>query len=528
MPHRLIALGLVVASTTLVPKVESAFTTETRPGASRIAAAAQFAPRNITPPAIAGTAREGETLTATAGTWARATTTPRIEWVRCEGAFCAVVGEGTTREVTPVDVGRRLHVRVTATNGGGSTTRESAPTAIVRPRPPANTVAPAIAGSLAVGDVVSAVDGTWSGAPTSFAHRWLRCTATCSAIAGGTEREHLLTGDDVDATLKVEVTATNAGGSTTATSAAAGPIARASFTQILCRNPDDGTFVAADGALPDGVTFGSDVSQFPSPAAATRCASGSAGIPLSTGGGWTVSSPNAGGWLQYRAGTSLEFAGGTLYRHGVMSGDFSWVVEMATSPAVFTSPRAELCSWGSGCSSRGSSATPFGDANRVDVPRGAINGFNVDVLCDIPAGRTCVADGAIVRVFGAKVTLRDTASPVVVAGPTGGLVTHASLQPTEDVVFSATDSGGGLYRVRVRIGSQEVATRVLSVNGGRCADVNPGNGDPYEFASRQPCPATASPSLQFDTTSWPKTGRLRVLLEDAGRNTTLLVNRELG
>lgn len=527
MSHRLIALAALLAAAGSLPRVESAFTTTARPGQSTFRAAALFPPRNVTSPAISGTAREGETLTGTKGTWARTVESTTGTWLR-DGT---PVGTGTTYALTSADVGRTLVYRVTATNAAGSTSASSQPTSTVQMAAPTNTTMPTIAGSLAVGDVLTATKGTWTGSPTSYAYRWIRCVgATCGPIPGGDEPEHLITGEDAGAMLRAEVIATNAGGSTTAQSHGTAAIGRASFTQVLCRNPDDGTLTGADGQLPDGVTFGRNVNQFPDPTSATRCASGTSGVPLTTGSAWTVSTPDQGGWLQYRASSDLEFAGATLYRFGAMGGLFSWSINTSsTINWIFAGPRAELCSWGDLCSTRGSTAAPFSAANRVDVARGDVNGFNVVLLCDIPAGRTCTSDGTqIVRLYGGKVTLRDTASPTLTANPTGGLVTHPTLQPTEDVAFSAADSGGGLYRVRVRIGSTEVTAKVVNANGGRCQDVDPGNGDPYEFATRQPCPSTTSAAIQFDTTTWPKTGRLRVLLEDAGRNTTVLVNRLLG
>ncbi|HEX8086510.1 MAG TPA: hypothetical protein VF529_19640 [Solirubrobacteraceae bacterium] len=529
MPRAALALAALscAALAAAAPRVESAFTTTARPGQSTFRAAALFPPRNLTSPAISGTAREGQTLTATNGTWARTVDSTTGTWLR-DGT---PVGTGTTYALTSADVGHTLVYRVTATNAAGSTSASSQPTSTVQMAAPKSTAPPTIAGSLAVGDVLTATKGTWTGSPTSYAYRWIRCTgATCGPIPGGDEPEHLITGEDAGAMLRVEVTATNAGGSATEQSHGTAAIARASFTQILCRNPDDGTLAGADGQLPDGVTFGRNVTQFPDPSAATRCASGTSGVPLSTGSPWTVSTPDQGGWLQYRASADLDFAGATVYRFGAMGGLFSWSINTsATINWIFAGPRAELCSWGDLCSTRGSTATPFGATNRVDVARGDVNGFNVVLLCDIPAGRTCTSDGTqIVRLYGGKVTLRDTASPTVATSPTGGLVTHPTLQPTEDIALAAADSGGGLYRVRVRIGSTDVAAKTLTANGGRCQDVNPGNGDPYEFAVRQPCPSSASATLQFDTAGWPKTGRLRVLLEDAGRNTTVLVNRLLG
>src|SRR2546425_7535119 len=56
---------------------------------------------------------------------------------------------------------------------------------------PASVTAPAVLddGTPADGELLSAANGTWSTAPTSFAYQWLRCDAAggaCAAIPGAT------------------------------------------------------------------------------------------------------------------------------------------------------------------------------------------------------------------------------------------------------------------------------------------------------------------------------------------------------
>jgi hypothetical protein len=95
----------------------------------------QLAPIAVSPPAITGTAQQGQTLTATAGTWTAADATFGYQWQRCDaaGANCVDVPGATTETyaVTAADVGTTLHVVVTATNRFGSATAPSAQTAAV-------------------------------------------------------------------------------------------------------------------------------------------------------------------------------------------------------------------------------------------------------------------------------------------------------------------------------------------------------------------------------------------------------------
>jgi lysozyme len=100
-------------------------------------------PVNQVPPSITGEAEVGATLTATAGTWGGSTPQSySYEWLRCDanGLGCAGVfhGTATTYEVKPADYGHRIKVNVIATNSGGSSGAESAPT-----EPVTDTVAPA-------------------------------------------------------------------------------------------------------------------------------------------------------------------------------------------------------------------------------------------------------------------------------------------------------------------------------------------------------------------------------------------------
>ncbi|MDX6441456.1 MAG: hypothetical protein QOE43_1185 [Gaiellaceae bacterium] len=87
---------------------------------------------------------------------------------------------------------------------------------------PQNTSAPSISGTPKVGSTQTADNGTWSNTPTSFDYQWQRCASdgtACGDITAGTSKTYTAASGDVGHTLRVVVTATNADGKASATSA---------------------------------------------------------------------------------------------------------------------------------------------------------------------------------------------------------------------------------------------------------------------------------------------------------------------
>ena len=92
---------------------------------------------------------------------------------------------------------------------------------------PENTVKPTILGTAEVGATLHAGKGTWTNEPTSFAYQWKRCNATggeCVAISGATSQAYTVAIADHGHALLVAVTAKNAFGEGTASSAATKPV----------------------------------------------------------------------------------------------------------------------------------------------------------------------------------------------------------------------------------------------------------------------------------------------------------------
>ena len=178
-----------------------------------------------------GSPQPGQYLWASGGGWSGATTIGlAFQWKRCDtaGANCVPIPGATSRTYAPAsaDSGYALRTTVTATNSLGSASATSAPSPVVGGAAggttPANTSPPTITGAAQAGSSLSASTGAWSGSPTAYAYQWKRCDpdgSLCGAISGATAPTYPLSSADVGSTLRVAVTAANAYGSSTATSA---------------------------------------------------------------------------------------------------------------------------------------------------------------------------------------------------------------------------------------------------------------------------------------------------------------------
>jgi len=163
--------------------------------------------------------------------------------VRLMGATRAAAGAGETGD------------RVASISGsrGGSTIGQlvalRAARGPVSLRLPVNVAAPSITGTPQVGRILAANAGSWTSYDTiTYAFQWLRCDATgssCAALSGSTAQSYSPTTVDAGAEIRLRVTATNTGGSTSAMSLAVGPVVAAapfSFTPSLADPFPPGSF----------------------------------------------------------------------------------------------------------------------------------------------------------------------------------------------------------------------------------------------------------------------------------------------
>jgi hypothetical protein len=105
---------------------------------------------------------------------------------------------------------------------------------------PSNTRLPSISGKAQDGRLLTGYHGQWTGSPTSYAYQWQSCDRAggdCANIAGADSRRYTVSSGDVGHTLRVAVTATNADGSSSATSKHTGVVVATGSAPIPTRLP---------------------------------------------------------------------------------------------------------------------------------------------------------------------------------------------------------------------------------------------------------------------------------------------------
>jgi hypothetical protein len=125
---------------------------------------------------------------------------------------------------------------------------------------PQNTSPPTIGGTAREGNTVTARNGTWTNAPTSFAYQWQRCGADgtgCTDIRGAANQTYTLASADADHTVRVQVTGKNADGQTTANSAPTAVVSSRSAPvstgrPTIAGTPEVGEELAASNAMWSG------------------------------------------------------------------------------------------------------------------------------------------------------------------------------------------------------------------------------------------------------------------------------------
>jgi len=172
-------------------------------------------PENTVPPKISGEAVVGRELTCSEGKWTGSPTKYEFRWFRENEELSS---QSSRYTVTSKDPGHKLFCVVTAENGGGKGTSESA--AFVIPegggQPPKDEKPPAIMGAGAAGEELECSEGQWSNSPTSFEFQWVRDKTPSNpgvSIPGATKARYRVQTADEGHTLTCQVKANNKFGS---------------------------------------------------------------------------------------------------------------------------------------------------------------------------------------------------------------------------------------------------------------------------------------------------------------------------
>jgi hypothetical protein len=135
--------------------------------------------------------------------------------------------------------------------------------------------------------------------------------------------------------------------------------------------------------------------------------------------------------------------------------------------------------------------------------------------------------GSLLSTIPSALTLEQTAGPT--ASAVGGeLATAPVIAGTSDLIFNATDPGAGVYQALFTIDGHLVQRSLIDPNGGRCRDVGQTSDGLPAFLYLQPCPASVSANVGFDTT---RVGNgmhhLVVSVSDAAGNQAPLLDRTI-
>ncbi len=153
-------------------------------------------------PVITGTAQVGSVLTADPGAWGPAGVVLTYQWFR--GGHRIAKAKAATYTLVAKDWRQRITVKVTGKLAGYATaSRVSLPTAKVSAGALTSTPVPTITGTAAVGQVLTAVPGTWGPGKVRLTYQWYRSGVR---IHGAHHSTYKVRAADAGATLTVAVT----------------------------------------------------------------------------------------------------------------------------------------------------------------------------------------------------------------------------------------------------------------------------------------------------------------------------------
>jgi hypothetical protein len=301
-----------------------------------------------------------------------------------------------------------------------------------------------------------------------------------------------------------------------------------------CRTP------AGQAAPVDGWSKSTVPANTASVVAENTCASGGALVAglkntapheVGTSSSWTWTLPKA---------EAITPKGITVWRAGDTEGGaaknatYQFVV---AGPTQFESFTQGECLYVSGCVTVGEPGVPLSATNLLGVPKSNIGAhLYLTAACGGLPGYMCPEGkgdpngySAVIYLYAADTVLEDDTAPTIAGGSvTGELASASVLSGKPSLLFTAEDSGSGVYRATVFVDGNVVGQTQLDGNGGRCADFGTASDGLPGFLYLQPCAKTASGDVQLDTTTLSNgLHRISVSVEDAAGNSTTVIDREV-
>lgn len=168
----------------------------------------------------------------------------------------------------------------------------------------------------------------------------------------------------------------------------------------------------------------------------------------------------------------------------------------------------------------------------IDLPGGRGGNLYLQAGCAGSAGAVCNAGGsyrawATVGVPDAHLLLSSMAAPQ--ATTFSGSALQSRVHGTGHLVFTATDSGPGVYHVTAFIDGQVAEVIQPNTNDGECVPVGTDAGTgALMFDWAQPCPPTTVVDLPVPTSGLPDgSHELAVAVTDAAQNTSVVLDQRI-
>jgi hypothetical protein len=241
----------------------------------------------------------------------------------------------------------------------------------------------------------------------------------------------------------------------------------------------------------------------------------------------------------FTAPSERHLVAATVWRSGDAEGGsaanatYQFWIAGPTEPEAFSE-----CVYVSGCmKSVGEPGEdePISAANLVAVPAGNLGEhLYLNASCGgietykCPSGKGDPNGyAAVVYLYAADLTLEQTSQPTV-SDVEGELATAPTLSGTVDLSLHAEDPGSGVYEAVFTVDGTETGSVLLDENGGHCRNVGQTTDGLPAFLYLQPCLASLSADIPFNTTALSDgTHHLVVTVTDAAGNSTVAVDRKI-